>query len=106
MHPKNGSRPPPQESFIILVAFNIPGIRHPIPGILYARHLVCIYITPMRPPPLPLPLVLVALGAGLLACQQPENREGRPDRLRGVRPPSTAVDFPVPPDLVPGVEAV
>lgn len=92
--------------FIILVAFNIPGIRHPIPSILYARHLACIYITPMRQSPLSLPLVLVTLGAGLLACQQPESREGPPDRLLGVRPPATAVDFPLPPELIPAGEAL
>ncbi len=95
-----------QEMSIFLVAFNIPGILHPIPGILYARHLDCIYITPMRQPPLSLPLVLVALGAGLLACQQPESHDGPPDRLLGVRPPATEVDFPLPPELIPAGEAL
>jgi len=61
----------------------------------------------MKPSPLSLTLVaLGALGAGLLACQAPEPQEGPPGRLLGAWPPSTTVDFPLPPELVPAGEAL
>jgi soluble lytic murein transglycosylase len=46
-----------------------------------------------------LSLTIVALGTGLVACQPPESPEGPPDRIVGVRPPSAAVNFPLPPEL-------
>ena len=53
-----------------------------------------------------LPLVLAAISAGLLACQPPEPPEGPPDQLARVWMPGTAVDFPLPPELVTAGEAL